>query len=218
MAYPVNTLVADMVTRTPWGERRNRFYFEPTVSPTGITQLEAIMNRLHAVISALAIEIMSNQCSVVRWEGRFYGTGSSEFEANSTTAAQPGNHIAVTPNSTTDETSSYTADTLPDEACLIVQKRTGTIGRSKRGRWFFCGLSEVMQNAGEIDIEYRGQAIDLANGLSSDVTVTSGFSTILHARHYDHKNNMMLPITKCYAIRTLGSRRDRRAPLRLSRL
>lgn len=218
MSFPSNTLITDMVTRTPWGERRNRFYWDASVGPTGLTQLEAICDRVLAVIGTNYITLLSAQCQIMRFEGRFYGAGSTEFEANSTSAPLDGARVAVIPNSGTDAIESTLADTLPDEVCLIVQKRTGNIGRSKRGRWFFTGLSEQIQNAGEVDAAVRASVKVFADTLSNDITVSSGFSTVLHARHYDKLNHALLPITKCYAIRTMGTRRDRRRPLRLSRL
>lgn len=218
MSLPNNVLVTDMVTRTPWSERRNRFYWDLSVAPTGLTQIESCCNRLHVIISDEVIGFLTTQCYVERWEGRWYGSGGAQFEANSTTAAKQGLVTAVTPGSVSDETLSAVADTLPDEAALIVQKRTGQAGRTKRGRWFFSGLSEQCQNAGEIDIEWRQTFKDFANVLSNDVTVSTGFSTVMHARHLDNKNSVLEPITKCYAIRTLGTRKDRRKPLTLSRL
>jgi hypothetical protein len=170
-----------------------------------------------AVVPTVLVQFMSTQCSVERAEGRWYGGGSENFEANSTVARQVGALTAVTPNSPSDESDSL-PDTLPDEVCIIVQKRTGNTGRAKRGRWFFCGLSEQMQNAGEVDFQYRDDVKSFADLLSTSIVVTTGFSTTLNARHYDRKDNILMPITKCYALRTMGSRRDRRSPLRLTRL
>lgn len=217
MSLPSSTLVADMCVQTPWALRRNRFYFSPTVPPGGITQVEACMNRLMAVYAPVFAPIMTTQVKILRFEGQWFGGGGSGFEGNSTVGAVSGTWAAVQPNSSTD-LDDQLPDTLPDEASLIIQKRTGNRARSKNGRWFFCGLSEQMQNAGQIDAQQTGLAITIATLLSDDVTVSSGFSTVLHARHYDHKNSALLPITKCYAIRTLGTRRDRRGPLRLERI
>lgn len=218
MALPRPCIVTDLVMKTPWGYRRNRFYWEATVQPTGITQLEAICNRVHAVISPQVAVLCTTQIEIERMEGRYFGTGTTGFEGNSTTASVQGEFAAVTPGSATDESESSIADTMPDESVLIIQKRTGNTSRSKNGRWFFSGLSEQMQNAGIIDPEMTANAKALADLLSTDITVSVGFSTVLHARHFDQKNSNLLPITKCYALRVIGTRKDRRRPLKLERL
>jgi hypothetical protein len=101
---------------------------------------------------------------------------------------------------------------------LIIQKRCGILGRSNRGRWFIPGLHEALQNAGVIDVEYRAACKTIADLMSTDVTVSTGFSTVMHARHYNRKLGTVVPITKCYAIGALGTRRDRRQPIRLFRI
>lgn len=218
MPIPPSTLVTDMVIQTPWAERRCRFYWEVSAPPTTLTHLEAICDRLMGTVAVNFKAIMTTQVFITRFEGRWYGTGTTTFEANSTVASAQGTFTAVQPNSGSDSTTSNVSDTLPDEACLIIQKRTGTIGRAAMGRWFVPGLSEQMQNAGEVDIEFRTLAKTLADTCSSSVTVSTGFSTILNPRHYNRKTNALMVITKCYALRTIGTRRDRRKPLRLSRL
>jgi hypothetical protein len=208
-----------MVIKTYWRERRCRFFWDLSVAPTGLTQIEACCNRLMAQYPPFFTPYLSNQTFITRFEGRWYGGGGAAFEGNSTVAAVQGGLTTVIPNSGADATgSSGQADTLPDEACLIIQKRTGLTGRSNYGRWFIPGLGEAIQNAGEIDVEYRGLIKVTADSLSTDVVVSTGFSTVMHARHYNRKTNALIPITKCYAIQTLGSRRDRRRPLRLSRI
>lgn len=217
--FPANTLVTDMVIQTPWRERRVRFFWDLTVAPTGITQIEACCNRLMVTHASVWAGFMTTQVFVTRFEGRWYGPSGTTFEGNSTSAQVQGSFTAVTPNSASDATgSSASADTLPDEVCFIIQKRTGVIGRSSRGRWFICGLGEAVQNAGEVDTEYRALLKGVTDQMSTDVAVTVGFSTVMHARHYNRKSNILQPIVKCYALRTMGSRRDRRSPLRLSRL
>lgn len=213
---PRSTIVCDLVTETPWALRRNRFYFTSDNAPTGLTDLEHICNRVMAVYSPLLKVMQTTQVKQLRVEGRWYGPGTTGWEANSTSAAVAGTLPAVTPNSETDAEDSM-MDTLPDEVCLIIQKRTGNTGRSKYGRWFFTGLSEKVQNAGQVDQEMIANAKTLAASLSDDITVSTGFATVLHARHWDKKNNVMLPITKCYVVRAIGTRKDRRRPLKLER-
>lgn len=218
MPVPRPCLVTDMCVQTPWSLRRSRFYWNLTVAPTGITQIEACCNRLMAVYGTLFANLMTMQVSIVRFEGRWFGPGTQGFEGNSTVGAIQGANTAATPGLDDPPETDVQPDTLPDEVCLIVQKRTGNTSRSKNGRWFFSGLTEKIQNAGLIEPEWIGTCTTLANALSTDVTVSSGFSTVMNARHWDQKNSDLLPITKCYALRVMGTRRDRRNPLKLERL
>lgn len=215
MAIPSPVLVMDLVTKMPSGEYRNRFYFEATIYPTTIPQLEACCNRVMSVYTTLLSALCTTQVSFTKVEGRAYGVGGTEFEANSTSPEVAGGITAVAPNSPSEDGS--LPDTFGADVVLIVQKRTGKVGRQKRGRWFFCGLSEQLANNGLIIDDVLVNVKGLADGLSNTVTVTSGFSTVLNPRHWDRKGNTLEPITKCYAIRNLGSRDDRRLKPRLVR-
>lgn len=218
MALPPRPcLVADLVTRTPWSERRNRFYFTSDTPLTGLSDVEACCNNIFVTYATLYKKLTTTQVQHVRVEGRWYGGGTSELEGNSTLPEMQGELSAVTPGSESDE-EDITPDTLPDEVSLIIQKRTGNSGRNNRGRWFFCGLGESVQNAGIIDVAMYGPVKTFANKLSDNITVSGAFSTVLHARHFDQKGGELDPITKCYAIRVLGTRKDRRSPLKLERL
>lgn len=218
MAVPRPCLVIDLVTRTHWASRRNRFYFEATVAPTGLTQLEACCNAVLTKIGSAWSAIMTTQAKIERAEGRWYGAGTAGFEANSTINGIQGALLGVTPGSPTDATSDSLADTLPDEVVLILQKRTGNTGRSQMGRWFISGLSEQVQNHGIIDAEMVGDIRGIADLMTENITVTGGFSSVLSHRHWNRKANTLMPITKCYAIRAIGTRKDRRRPLTLERV
>lgn len=215
---PRSTLRTALVMITPAGIRRNTFYWTLDTPPTGLTDLEACCNKALTVIGTDLKKILTTKVAIVKMEGRWYGPGTTGFEADSTIGALTGEMAASQPGGTGDDDDQGTADTLPDEVSLIVQKRTGNTGRSAYGRWFFCGLSENVQNAGKVDVQAVGLCRNFANSLSNDITVTGGFATIMHARHWDKKNNTMRPITKCYAVATMGSRIDRRRPHQMNRL
>lgn len=217
MPLPSQTIVADIVIATPWAERRCRNYYQPDIPPSNLTQLEAVANAILLHYQTSWASLSTTQCWMRRVESRFYGGPSNEFEANSTGGGTQGSAPAATPGGGSDD--GTTVDTLADEHSLIVQIRTGQSGRSKRGRRFICGLSEKVQNAGKISMGFIAACKSFADKFPADVTVNaSGLSTALHARHYDRKNSVLVPITKAYALATLGSRIDRRNPLRLSRL
>lgn len=219
MPIPRPCIVADMVVDTSWGIRRNRFYFEADIPPAGITDLEAMMNRLMAVYCPLFITKMTSQCKILRFEGRWYGAGTTGWEGNSTVSAETGTNAAVTPGSTSEAEgeADILTDTLPDEVSVIIQKRTGNTGPSQMGRWFFTGFSEKLNNHGVIAVNWIAGLKAIADLLSTDVTVTGAFSTVMHPRHYNQKANSLMPITKCYVLKTLGTRKDRRRPLALER-
>ena len=110
-----------------------------------------------------------------------------------------------------DGAGSLSEDIMPDDTCLVIQKKTGLKGRANQGRLFIGGISETIQYAGEVSAAYATQAKTLAAKVNTDITVSgSGFTTVLHARHWNRKANQMKPITKVYVVKAIGSRMDRR--------
>lgn len=97
-------------------------------------------------------------------------------------------------------------NTLPIQDCFEIRKLTGAAGRAKRGRYFFSGLSVDDVSNGLIENEISSPLLTLAGFLAADVHV--GDRTV-HWRHWDRKDNMLVPISNCTVVRRLVSRRDR---------
>lgn len=214
---PKPVFIGDLVMKTQQGFRRNRFYYVLDLPATTITAVEICAEKLFGVITPKLKQLVTAQVELLRVEGRFFGADGSDIEGNSTSPKVLGDITAVTPGSESDDGS--LPDTMPDESVLIIQKRTGTAGRGARGRWFFSGLGEAVQNNGVIVEGFQDDAKELADVLSEDIDTGAGdFTTTMHARHWNRDSNTLMPITKCYAIRVIGTRKERRNPLQLERL
>lgn len=222
MPFPPGTLIFDLVTKTPRGRRRNRMYYENDGGgvPNTVARLRAFANLVMTTWAPLMRPLMSADAVIEKVEAYAYNVGGPEVEALSTIAAVEGE----IPTSVGFEGEAN--DLLPDEVSLMVQVRTGIIGRANRGRRFFCGLSEKVNTNGVItDTTYRDAAKDLANQLpttieseSLDIPDEDPVSVALAARHYNRKTNALLPISQAFAVETLASRRDRRQPLEFERI
>lgn len=220
MAIPVGTVVVKAVVKTPLGRRRNTYYYaagEGFAPPQSSNDMRRICMAFKDTFGPLYQALMSADASFEKVEARYYSAGSDNWEATSTGGPLAGS----IPTSVGSEESGH--DLMPDETSLILRVRTGKSGRSKRGRRFVTGLSEKVNNNGEItDTTYKDAAKDLANQVPEALEVEmygpeSGDVTLL-ARHYDRKNSMLEPIVSCAAIGALGTRRDRRKPLALEEL
>jgi hypothetical protein len=96
---------------------------------------------------------------------------------------------------------------LPMYSALIIQKTTEKFGRSKRGRFFVPLISEQAQHDGIIDTLNASTCRELADIFQTDREIGTGTAS---ARHWDRKNNTFDPITRCYPLDVLGTRRDRK--------
>lgn len=211
-------LVADLRVKTVFGLYRSRFYYTSTRNLEDEHDVEACCNALYLVIPPLLSILMSERCIIEAIEGRWHGPGAEDIEGNSTLPQTPGQQSATLPGAVDDTGDDISGigniDTLPDDVVLMIQLRTGQAGRPKRGRRFFSGMSEVIQNDGRIVNAHRAACTNLANSLNVDVATvglpTAGGTTDLHARHWDRKNNLLHPITKTYVMGCMMSRMNRR--------
>lgn len=75
--------------------------------------------------------------------------------------------------------------TLPRTVALLVQKKTGLVGRQHRGRMYIPGVDESVSDEGIIDPGMRATMIALGALFATDVTAPS--AGILHGRHWNRK-------------------------------
>jgi hypothetical protein len=220
MPIPAAHFVCDVVTRTANGRRRNRFYFAKDAAapnPANATDLRVVANAVMGYIGPLMAALMDNESKVEKVESRWISGAASDWESVSDSDEIDG-VIDIVDGSTSDH-----AGQLPDEVSLMIRIRTGLAGRNKRGRRFITGLSELINEAGEITkTDYKDAAKALANAMPTAITVSGygefegEFPGMLLPRHYNRKDSEMLPITAGQAIATLATRRDRRKPLEFS--
>lgn len=217
-AIPTPTITADLCIKTKWGTRKSRLFYEPETLPTDEIQLGACATAIFTKFGDKIIEVLPDEHQFVAVECVFYGPGGEGFVANSSQDPLDGSLSTPDENTPESDGAGDSEDILPDECALIIQRRTGKRGRSKYGRLYIGGLSEKIQYAGEISSAYRAECVAIATAVPQDIAVAGAFTSVLHARHWDRKNNVMEPVTKAYAVNGIGSRRDRRRPTPMSRL
>lgn len=125
-------------------------------------------------------------------------TGGNEVEGNNNNGAIGG---------------SVGGDCLPEEDVIVIQRRTGKVGRSKRGRIFFPFISEDFVEDGELNAAGKTAAAALAAMVKSNVTAQGA---VFNPKTLDHKNNVLETVVQAGYITATCSRRDRRFPKQLT--
>lgn len=197
MPLPATIAYFDMLVQTTFRTCSSRHYFEFATPPTTQAQLTALADAASALVAVKIKGILSSDCGYLGLYMR-YKTGGTDIEAFSSEGADAGDGDP---------------DPLPDEVCAEIQKRTGQVGRDKRGRYFFSGISSAAQADGVLTDGFKPGLAALAAFLGADI---AGGTSVLHARHYDRKTNTLIPISQCRPVAVLASRRDRRKPLTLA--
>lgn len=200
-----------LIVNAPGMVITNTMYYACTPAPTTLGELRVIGN---AIFNAWATPLKAIYGSNVTLDGMWCswqtGAGSS-LEDTTTSGAVAG---TVSEALLGEETSS-SADDLPAATALVIKKLTGQAGPNKRGRWFFGGCSEELQEHGEIINSYRDRVLAVCAIGAMDITVAAGGTyagCTAHARHWDRKTNTLVPIAVCRAVVVMSSRRDRRSP------
>jgi hypothetical protein len=222
MPFPAMYMHCDLELETRWGVRKSRLYYEPNVAPSAYNHIQAASNAMLTKWGTLLAPVLSDATRLARVTTRFV-SGGVDLEAPSTIAGiagtgDPDDYIP-------DPITGIIPGSMPDETCLIFQRVTGVNGRSKRGRIFIAGISETVNAAGRVTPLLRPDVIAIAEGGTAHVPVSySGsedpgdiaWEANLNLRHYDRKNNMLIPVVKMLALDIIGSRIDRRSPLGLN--
>lgn len=105
------------------------------------------------------------------------------------------------------------SDILPEEDAVLLRRRTGLAGRSKRGRVFLPYVPETFQASGTLTQAAR-TAYSTFGGLMMS-TLSTGTGQDFEPCTVDFKNGALLPLVAVEYVSTTVSRRDRRHPKRL---
>lgn len=93
------------------------------------------------------------------------------------TTAEAGQYTYA-PDTTTGGTE--TGDTLPNECALCISLRTGSRGRSARGRWYVPAIPvNFMENANNVTAVFGGQMVTALQTLINDLTEGTRVPTIV---------------------------------------
>lgn len=205
---PTPIIVANLCVLTPRRMLRTVTYWHSDVWPENETQLTVAADAIKTAFGTAYCNLMPDTNYFQKVECRYYGAGGTGFMANSTAAAGPG--LIDAPDDKSEDGGSESEDIMPDGDSIIIQKKTGLVGRANQGRWFIGGLAERINWSGELASVAEGAAKTLAAKFATDINVNgSGYTTVLHARHWRRSPNAMIPITKVYVIKGLTHLRRR---------
>ena len=148
-----------------------------------------------------AAEFTSVLCNTWKYVGThviYYG-GATQLEAYSSSAA--------TNDGTVED------ESLPEEDCVVIRKRTGLSGRSHRGRVFVPGVPETFQKESRLTnaaiLLYNALAYKFKALWTFDSTLTGLVGTPKHAAFHA---GTLDTITETGVVVDVLNRRDRRDP------
>lgn len=131
--------------------------------------------------------------------------GAIDVEDQSSEDSAPGLYVTSIPE--LDET-----DVMPEGNQVVIQRRTGLRGRSKRGRVFLPFVPEELADNSTLNAVGLDRYKAVAGVFSSNITVPEYGD--LEAVTLDYKNQLCLHVTQCRVVSEVLYRRDRRAPKR----
>lgn len=174
------------------------YYLITAGTPPTLATIGTVASGFKTAYSAATAPTLNPDCRVTKVTVK-YVSGGNEVEGDNTNGVIAGTHPS--------------SDVLPEETVVCIQRRTGLVGRSKRGRIFWPFVTEDDQADGALTED--GQTIfgAVAQMVKSDV-IASGITFKPHT--LDHKNAVLVPIVQTGVVIELCSRRDRRFPKVLS--
>lgn len=97
---------------------------------------------------------------------------------------------------------------MPEDVAVVVQKNTNFFGPTKRGRWYFSGVSSLFQNGNYLNNGGNTLFITIAATLSQNVTVGSDID--ISPATFSPKDGTLTQITSALPVNLLGTSRRRR--------
>lgn len=203
MSHPGNSLAITVVCGVEslsLGEWTNTFYAEMVTPIADQAALDALCDAFAAYIlpKYRACFAAGGAAKIVRMNWR--DDGDVEIEGQSSEGSGVGDLVG---------------DTLGDDVCMEIQRRTNRVGREHRGRVFLSNVPESGVENGLIalDSDLKTNLGLLAAALGSPFTVAD--VPVFNWRHWNRKGNALDVVTQMRPSRVLASRMDRRSPLRV---
>lgn len=196
MGMPLNVLTVSLVYGPDQTGRacRSRLYYFPATGEITENNITAIADSFNAIFQPLMRAVLTQD-----W--RWYGTELKwrgvqvEMEGRSTDAGGLG---AITDS-----------DYLPIESAVVIRRRTGKPGRSKRGRIFISGVPEKWTEGEQLLAAGQTAYLAIANKIDQQIPAGGG-SVMLNPLTIDFKNTLTTAVTNSEILTTICSRRDRR--------
>lgn len=206
---PAGAIRAIVRTQTPRRVCNNILYYETDAPPIHQHDIHGIAAAIHNHIVTQWVAVLGSVCIFLGVEAYYHGAGDVLWQSPSGVEPSAG-----------DYTASDSDALLPDEVALIIRKLTGRAGREDRGRLFISGIGETANSEGVVSTTMITNMIQLANRIPMNIDVTvpadgeyAGFSTQLHARHWNRKDNALRPIVAATTTQVVVSQARRRRPL-----
>jgi len=188
--FDICTFTAHFKRTTTQQKWSNAFYWKAASSNLTASNVvdgcEAFKTQLGAVICPL----MHESCILTNVSARIFISGGL-IDGTSTSSANTG--------------ALGDQECLPLSSVVVVQKKTTVFGRSARGRYFFAGIGEEMNNGGFVDVTFNTRARALASFLGASRTFVVPFD----ARHWNRKINTFQPISACVTLDKISTLRSR---------
>lgn len=163
-----------------------------------LSNVNVVATQLQSGFSAEFIAVLAPTNFYVGTHVIYYG-GSTSFEGFSTGAPVDGDL--------------GDSETLPEEDCVVIRKRTGLAGRTHRGRMFMPLVPEELQNDGRLTTDgiaaYNALAQKFKQVWNFDSTLTGLVGTPKHA---SWKDGTLDTIQETGVVVDVLNRRDRRDP------
>lgn len=193
MGLPATYAYFDVRILHPLGHITTRIWGEVTTPPTATEDWQAVADGFGALLAPKVKALLSVESAYKGVAARFHSP-AVDFDCFSGSGAGVGS--AGNPVS-------------PPGDALIIQKRTGTAGRDKRGRYFIGGFASGDSDDGILvdGSDTKVALAALATFLGANVAI--GANT-WHQRHLDRKTSTLLTVTQARPLSVIGSRRDRR--------
>lgn len=171
-----------------------RLYGVKTIAGTlNQTNLNTFANTLFTTLQVSVLPCLAPDAEFVQVKIKAF-EGSNEFEALSTGAPVSG---------------TATGEMMPEENAVVIQRRTGKIGRSKRGRIFFPFIAEPDADDSELTTSAINKFKTLCTAI---ITPFVGGGMTVNPVTPDFKNGVLETVTQARVVGSIMSQRPRRDP------
>jgi len=181
-------------------EKLMSFTHRYTISGGSVTlsNVNTIAQQLYDGWGEVILAVMSTRDKFVAVKVKYFG-GSAQMEGVSSGDPNAGS-VAAT-------------DTLPEEDCVVIRKRTGLQGRTHRGRCFIPLVCEVHQNDGRLTDDAIALYVSLANKFKDTWTFSGPIAGLTGTpKHAAFAAGTLDTIQEVGLVVDVLNRRDRRDP------
>jgi hypothetical protein len=189
---PVVTMVFYVTTKA--GQFANVTFWSASPAPASVGDVQAIADAASAIMAPLYIAAIHSSAAYAGVHAK-YEDGTHIYEADSSSGTGIG-------------TVGGTA--VSDQNAAVLRKYTGLAKPRNRGRWFVSGMSSLnfaSTNPDEIDSAYYASYEAIVAAFTADMTAGG---SVLHARHWNRTDNVLVPISYGKVSTRVASRDDRR--------